>query len=116
MFKYLFGGAEAEVKQNLRRLAGNEIFWRHIIDRTANTTIAFRKFGAFANLAEISIVEYLEHRLDEANGLPRLERLETCAARGPFGKTYLSWYGAMFNTTPRVVPRSVRLCTEIEKI
>jgi hypothetical protein len=116
LFGHIFENAEAEVKNNLSSLAGNDSFWHNIIPLgNGDPSLEFLEFESFKKLKEITVVCYLEQRLDDSDGLPRLDRLEECAPRDEYGETYLTWFGKGFNQSTRNVPRSVKLCKEVEK-
>jgi hypothetical protein len=115
LFSQVFGKAEEGVKNNLRRLAGNDRFWRNMISTHNGTPFDFDKFSSFKKLEEVIIVPLLEQRLDICNGLPRLERFEECEPRTHYEASYVPWFNEGFNSPPRGFPISAKLCKEITK-
>jgi hypothetical protein len=116
LFQHVFEDAEVEVKNNLRCMAGNDKFWRNIVPLSnGDPSLEFLEFDSFKSLQKAIVVSYLDQRLDDSDGLPRLESLEECEPRDEYGETYLTWFGKGFNYIPRDIPRSVKLCKEVEK-
>jgi hypothetical protein len=116
-FEHIFEAAEGEMRSNLTRLAGNDRFWRIMIPTNSGTRSAgFRGFDNFLKLEEVTVVGYLEQRLEKSNGLPRLGRLEACEPRDTYEATYLPWFKDGLNSIAPSIPRTIKLCKEIAKI
>jgi len=117
LFEYVFDGAETEVKDNLRSLAGNSTFWKNVFPtRDVDPALEFLQFERFTKLEEVIVVPTVEQLLDGPNGRPRLETFEECEARSPYEARYGPWFSKGFNLTPRRVPRSIKLCKEVGKL
>lgn len=115
-FAHVFGGAESEVRSNLKSLAGNDRFWRIMIPTNNDSRrTGFCDFDNFTKLEEVIVVGYLEQRLDDSNNLPRLERFEECDPRDEYEAAYPPWFNEGFNSTPRSIPISTKLCREVAK-
>jgi len=117
LFEQVFEDAVGEVRDKLRRFAGNQTFWTNFMSTqpTSNVvpSLGFLEFESFTKLEEITVVPSVEQLLD---GSTRLERLEECVARAPYEAEYPPWFGKGFNLTSRSVPRSIKLCREVGKL
>ncbi|KAE9380151.1 hypothetical protein N431DRAFT_325267 [Stipitochalara longipes BDJ] len=117
LWRDLCEGAEEEMKNNLKSLAGNDRFWRNMMfTNNGDRQAGFREFEHFKKLEQVIVVPSLEERLDSVYGAPRLERFEECEPRGPYEAGYLPWFGHGFGSTSRVIPVSIKLCKEIVKL
>ena len=110
-------GAEAEMKNKLKSLAGNDTFWNRILyTNSGDAQAGFREFEDFKKLQRVTVVGPLEQRLVSLNGSPRLERLEECPPRGTYEAAYVPWFTESFASASRSAPVVITLCREVEKV
>ena len=110
-------GAEEEMKNNLKSLAGNDRFWQIMMPFISGDRHAgFREFEDFKRLQAVVVVPFLEQRLDNMYGSPRLEGFEECLPRGVYEAEFVPWFTVGFANTSRSVPVTIKLCREVEKV
>jgi hypothetical protein len=117
LFSHVFGKDEAEVRENLESLAGNDKFWRNMMfNHDGDRQACFRQFEHFKKLREVIVVPALEERLDGVYSSTRLKRFEECNPRGPYEAGYLPWFTDGFGSTSRSANVAIKLCQEVLKV